>query len=156
MGEAFAEVQEGAWLDPADYPNPPAVEDAEARMRAPSGRAPGPPPGAAGGRPGDDFNERGDLVGLLRADGWEAVKQNGGMVVLRRPGKASRQVRDLRLRRDAGMFYCFSVLPRRPLRPTPDTPLFPSSRCWKCGGVASGRPGVCGHSATARSAPAAR
>jgi putative DNA primase/helicase len=44
----------------------------------------------AGGRPGDDFNERGpdwlDPI-LLGAKGWEVARQSGAIRYLRRPGK---------------------------------------------------------------------
>ncbi len=38
-------------------------------------------------RPGDDYNERGDLPALLRAHGWSQVGQSGDNQLWRRPGK---------------------------------------------------------------------
>jgi hypothetical protein len=43
---------------------------------------------AGGGKPGDEYNERGDVVALLEKHGWSTVYQKNGGVYLRRPGKA--------------------------------------------------------------------
>jgi putative DNA primase/helicase len=53
-------------------------------------RAAAEPKGAAGGRPGDDFNRRGpDWLDplLLGHQGWELARQSGEVRYLRRPGK---------------------------------------------------------------------
>ncbi|MHB9133315.1 MAG: bifunctional DNA primase/polymerase [Armatimonadota bacterium] len=42
---------------------------------------------AGQGRPGDDFNERGDILPILNEHGWQAVGDSGDRVYLRRPGK---------------------------------------------------------------------
>lgn len=41
------------------------------------------------GRPGDDFNVRGDIKPILERDGWKAVWKDGEREYLRRPGKES-------------------------------------------------------------------
>jgi archaellum biogenesis ATPase FlaH len=43
--------------------------------------------GTTGKSPGDDFNERGDLPGLLAKHGWQPVRGNGSSQYYRRPGK---------------------------------------------------------------------
>jgi len=40
-----------------------------------------------GKRPGDDFNERGDVLPILTKAGWTVVRRRGEIVDLRRPGK---------------------------------------------------------------------
>ena len=70
------------------------------------------PTGASGGladadgRPGDDFNRRGDVRALLRRHGWTLVKPAGsdGNEHWRRPGKPSGVSATLK----EGVFYCFS------------------------------------------------
>ena len=47
------------------------------------------PPVAAGGRPGDDFNQRGDLGAILKAHGWQRIGESGENQHWRRPGKTS-------------------------------------------------------------------
>lgn len=37
--------------------------------------------------PFDDYNNRGDIVGLLQAHDWKVVRWNAGRVIFRRPGK---------------------------------------------------------------------
>lgn len=39
------------------------------------------------GRPGDDFNERATWSEILDPHGWSTVKESGGVIYLRRPGK---------------------------------------------------------------------
>ncbi len=51
--------------------------------------APCAPVSATGGRPGDDFNQRGELEPVLEAHGWQRVGQTGDNQLWRRPGKAS-------------------------------------------------------------------
>jgi len=57
----------------------------------------------AGGRPGDDYNERGDVRALLLKHGWALVKP-GENEYWRRPGKDRGWSATLRGR----VFYCFS------------------------------------------------
>lgn len=38
--------------------------------------------------PWDDYNSRGDIIGLLQQHGWKAVKQNATRTYFRRPGKS--------------------------------------------------------------------
>jgi hypothetical protein len=39
----------------------------------------------------DDYNNRGDVVGLLESNGWKVVKRQGNKVIFLRPGQASSQ-----------------------------------------------------------------
>lgn len=39
--------------------------------------------------PSEDFNERGDVVGLLEQHGWTTVKRQGSKILMRRPGDTS-------------------------------------------------------------------
>jgi hypothetical protein len=55
-------------------------------------------------RPGDDFNARGDIRPILRANGWTLVR-TGENEYWRRPGKNSGWSATLR----DGVFYCFST-----------------------------------------------
>lgn len=56
-------------------------------------------------RPGDDFNQRGDVREVLRRHGWAFVKANGdGNQLWRRPGKTSGTSATLK----DGVFYCFT------------------------------------------------
>ncbi len=50
---------------------------------------PPPPPGrgAAGTRPGDDYNARGDVLALLLKHGWTVERHSGDVLYLCRPGK---------------------------------------------------------------------
>lgn len=43
--------------------------------------------GAGKGKPGDDYNTRGDVLALLEAHGWRIVFERNGVTHLRRPGK---------------------------------------------------------------------
>ena len=51
--------------------------------------APPAPPVATGDRPGDDYNQRGELGALLAAHGWQPVGTAGENQLWRRPGKAT-------------------------------------------------------------------
>lgn len=62
------------------------IEAACALNEAMPATAPTPMGTAANGRPGDDFNERGDIRELLRRHGWELVR-GGENEYWRRPGK---------------------------------------------------------------------
>src|SRR5690606_25763319 len=58
---------------------------------------------AAGGRPGDEFNERGDVREVLLRHGWELVR-GGENEYWRRPGKEQGWSATLR----GGVLYVFS------------------------------------------------
>jgi hypothetical protein len=58
---------------------------------------------AGSGRPGDDFNERGDVRAVLERNGWDLVR-GGENEYWRRPGKDQGWSATLR----AGVFYVFS------------------------------------------------
>jgi len=62
-----------------------------------------PTPMLGEGRPGDDFNDRGDVRELLRKHGWQRVK-GGDNEYWRRPGKQSGWSATLR----GNQFYVFS------------------------------------------------
>jgi hypothetical protein len=51
--------------------------------------APCVPVSGPGGRPGDDFNQRGDLASALEGHGWQRIGESGGNQLWRRPGKAT-------------------------------------------------------------------
>lgn len=51
-----------------------------------NGTLPAHAPGAK--RPGDDYNQRADVLSVLGAHDWEIVGNSGGRTLLRRPGKA--------------------------------------------------------------------
>ena len=109
--QTFAESNEGVPLDPDDFADPPMEEAAEAQMRrAFKGNGPrvvGLHGGVAGGRPGDDFNDRGDVLALLQQHGWQVVGGRGGLSLLRRPGKSSDYSATFGYG-DTQMFYCFT------------------------------------------------
>lgn len=109
MEQAFAETCEGAFLDPDAFPDVPIEDEADAQMRRVLRS--GPPvvigPGRNGGRPGDDYNERGNVVDLLQSEGWAVVSDRGGRVVLRRPGKSSDYSATFGFG-SSRMFYCFT------------------------------------------------
>lgn len=44
-----------------------------------------------GASPFDDYNERGDVVGLLQSNGWKIVKRQGHKIIFLRPGQTSSQ-----------------------------------------------------------------
>jgi Bifunctional DNA primase/polymerase, N-terminal len=73
------------WLDAlsaATVPAPPRAHPATASRTA----------DRAGGRPGDDFNERADwLTDILGPHGWELHHETGGTLYVTRPGKSKRE-----------------------------------------------------------------
>ena len=58
----------------------------------------------AGSRPGDDFNRRGDVRGLLVRHGWQLVRGGGANEYWRRPGREQGWSATLK----DGVFYVFS------------------------------------------------
>ena len=112
--DAFADIREGRPINPADFPDPEPEEAAQSQMRY-AFRG-GPPAargadtggrGGADGKPGTDFNERGDVLDLLCRHGWQIVGERDGMTLLRRPGKT----RDFSATfgfAGTRMFYCFT------------------------------------------------
>jgi hypothetical protein len=60
---------------------------------------------ASEGRPGDDFNRRGDVRALLQRHGWRLVKNAGENEYWRRPGKTSGWSATLK----GNLFYVFSA-----------------------------------------------
>lgn len=65
--------------------------------------------GAGNGRPGDDYNERGDVLGLLEAHGWTVVFESGGVTHLRRPGKDRGTSATFGLGSGGRLFYPFTT-----------------------------------------------
>jgi hypothetical protein len=61
---------------------------------------------STGLRPGDDFNQRGDVRELLRSDGWQYVKSDDVNELWRRPGKRNCWSASLRI--EDQRFYVFS------------------------------------------------
>lgn len=61
----------------------------------------------AGGRPGDDFNERATWPDILDPHGWQTVYEKGGVIYLRRPGK-SRGISATIGHNGADLFHCFT------------------------------------------------
>jgi hypothetical protein len=51
--------------------------------------APCAPVSGSGGRPGDDYNERGEIAPVLHAHGWQRIGESGGNQLWRRPGKTT-------------------------------------------------------------------
>ena len=70
----------------------------------PAAVAADPEPGVPGGRPGDDFNARGDVRDVLERHGWVRVR-GGENEYWRRPGKDSGWSATLK----TGVFYVFSA-----------------------------------------------
>jgi putative DNA primase/helicase len=68
------------------------------KARVPCGR---------GGRPGDDFNERGDWSEILKPHGWVMVGRSGGEEFWRRPGKSTGQSATVNYE-NSGLLYVFS------------------------------------------------
>ena len=107
---AFTDFKEGVFLNPDDFPDPEPEAAAELQMRyvfrkgtpAPQGGGDG-----GGGRPGDDFNGRGDALDLLVQRGWGIVQERGGVALLRRPGKTSDYSATFGYG-GTNMFYCFT------------------------------------------------
>jgi len=71
---------------PADIPGALAVLLTKSEAPRPREYRPATTPQDA--RPGDDYNERGDVLPLLEGAGWQVVKTRGDVVDLRRPGKS--------------------------------------------------------------------
>jgi hypothetical protein len=66
-------------------------------------------PGPAGGRPGDDFNARGDWGDILERHGWRWVRTGaGGAEYWRRPGKRAGTSATTDFA-GAGLLYVFSA-----------------------------------------------
>ena len=113
--DAFADAREGEWLNPADFPDPPAEDVAEAQMRyvfrggtpAAKGDTLKGDNASGGFKPGTDYNERGDVLGLLQSYGWQVLAERHGMVPLRRPGK-SHDFSATFGYAGTRMFYCFT------------------------------------------------
>jgi len=51
--------------------------------------APCAPVSEPGGRPGDDYNQRGEITQILEAHGWQRIGESGGNQLWRRPGKTT-------------------------------------------------------------------
>ena len=61
----------------------------------------------AGGRPGDEFNERATWPDILGPHGWETVYERNGVIYLRRPGK-SNGISATIGHNGADLFHCFT------------------------------------------------
>ena len=59
-------------------------------------------------RPGDDYNERGDVLSVLKKHGWQVAGQRGETTLLRRPGKKSGVSATFNFG-NSGRFYNFST-----------------------------------------------
>ncbi|MCB0743799.1 MAG: bifunctional DNA primase/polymerase [Ignavibacteriae bacterium] len=59
-------------------------------------------------RPGDAFNERGDIKHLLIQNGWQFLSRDGGKEILRRPGKNQGGPSATLNYKDSGGLYVFS------------------------------------------------
>ena len=57
--------------------------------------------------PFDDYNQRGDAVGLLEKNSWQRIKQQGDRIHLRRPGKKDGVSGNFHTGKR--IFYCFST-----------------------------------------------
>lgn len=89
----------------------------------PASRRPARPPAPAL-RPGDDFNQRGDIQALLTSAGWTLVRLSHGEEYWRRPGKRGRgwSATFLPDAQCGGWFYVFSTnaapfAPQQPYSP---------------------------------------
>jgi hypothetical protein len=60
-------------------------------------------------RPGDDFNERGDVESVLLSHGWTVSHRRGSIVFLRKPNKRGRGHNATLNAVAPGVFYCFST-----------------------------------------------
>jgi hypothetical protein len=58
--------------------------------------------------PFDDYNERGDIIGLLVAHGWTLVSEHGPKVIMRRPGD-TKAASSGDYHRDKGLFAVFTT-----------------------------------------------
>lgn len=115
FGEAFADKQGGAFLDPGAFPDP--VEDEATAATVGYIRRQGKPLGTGSGDklPGEDYNRQadsGEVLRLLQSLGWqEETRRGDGVIEVRRPGKSSGEgisgtigyVGD-----DPNVFYCFT------------------------------------------------
>jgi P4 family phage/plasmid primase-like protien len=97
QSEAFANFQRGDLLDPFDmmrFPEVNTLDTAEKMTQARTGRGyvAGFLPRAEGSelRPGDDYNQRGDIIPLLESFGWQVAGERSGVTFLTRPGKNPR------------------------------------------------------------------
>jgi len=61
-----------------------------------------------GGRPGDDYNARGDLAALLHAHGWRFLRERGHEEYWQRPGKTGLGISATLNYADSGLFYVFT------------------------------------------------
>ncbi len=114
LSHAFADVQEGAPLDPDAYPDPDPMDAAGAQMRYTLRERPrmvGEERSSNGdNRPGDDYNARGPVLELLQSAGWQMAGQRGDKATLRRPGKAEGLSATFGFgdAYDGRMFFCFT------------------------------------------------
>lgn len=65
--------------------------------------------GETGGRPGDDYNSRGDLAGLLHAHGWRFLRERGHEEYWQRPGKAGVGISATLNYGGSGLLYVFTA-----------------------------------------------
>lgn len=61
-----------------------------------------------GGRPGDDFNQHGDMRPILCKHGWHYLHERGGLEYWQRPSKAGRGTSATINYADSGLFYVFT------------------------------------------------
>ncbi len=111
IGDAFADAQDGAALDPGAFADPPEVDLADRMVtfqrRKPLADRIGEP-----GKPGADYGDHAqtvELVGMLVGAGWRVERERGGAVYLTRPGKPSGVSGVVGWPDDpAALFYCFT------------------------------------------------
>ena len=60
-------------------------------------------------RPGDDYNERGDVESVLLNHGWQVARRAGSTVFLRKPGKRGRGHQATLHAVAHNVFFCFST-----------------------------------------------
>lgn len=111
FGEAFADGQDGAALDPAAFADPPEIEAAD-RLVAFQRRKPPADRIGAPAQAGADYNAHAqavEVVGMLTGAGWRVERERGGAIYLTRPGKHSGVSGVVGWPTDpAPMFYCFT------------------------------------------------
>lgn len=61
-----------------------------------------------GGRPGDDYNKRGDVRSILRRHGWVFLRERGGLDYWQRPHKHGMGTSATLNYADSGLFYVFT------------------------------------------------
>ena len=61
-----------------------------------------------GGRPGDDYNKRGDVGAVLRRHGWVLLRERGGVEYWQRPHKHGMGTSATFNHADSGLFYVFT------------------------------------------------